>query len=78
MYVLEAPIETPIPADELAAYRALHTYDSTTVLTPDNALASIEVDYIVKPKAYIEKKLATIEQKIQEVAAAQLNAQTGG
>lgn len=78
LYTLDTPIETPIPADELAAYRSLHTYDGTTVLTPDNALASLEVDYIVKPKAYIEKKLTAIEQKIQEVAAAQIDTQTGG
>ena len=64
MYVLEAPIETPIPADELAAYRALHAYDGTTVVTPDDALAEVEVDYIVKPKAYIEKKLTAIESRL--------------
>ena len=78
LYTLDTPIETPIPADELAAYRSLHTYDGTTVLTPDNALASLEVDYIVEIKAYIEKKLTAIEQKIQEVAAAQIDTQTGG
>lgn len=78
MYVLEAPIETPIPVDELAAYRALHAYDGTSVVTPDDELAEVEVDYIVKPKAYIEKKLTAIEQKIQEVAAAQIDTQTGG
>ena len=64
LYTLDTPIETPIPADELAAYRSLHTYDGTTVLTPDNALASLEVDYIVKPKAYIEKKLTAIETRL--------------
>ena len=49
MYALESPIETPIPSDELAAYRALHAYDGTTVITPDDALAEVEVDYIVRP-----------------------------
>ena len=78
LYVLDTPIWSPIPADELAAYRALHAYDGTTVVTPDDALAEVEVDYIVKPKAYIEKKLTAIEQKIQEVAAAQIDTQTGG
>ena len=58
------PIETPIPPEELAAYRALHTYDGTTVVTPDDALAEVEVDYIVKPKAYIEKKLTAIETRL--------------
>lgn len=78
LYALDTPIKTPIPADELAAYRALHAYDGTTVVTLDDALAQVEVDYIVKPKAYIEKKLTAIEQKIQEVAAAQIDTQTGG
>ena len=75
---LKNPIETPIPADELAAYRALHAYDGITVITPDDALAEVEVDYIVNPKAYIKEKLTAIEQKIQEVAAAQIDTQTGG
>ena len=64
MYALKTPIETPIPADELAAYRALHPYDGTTVITPDDALAEVEVDYIVRPKAYIEKKLTAIESRL--------------
>ena len=64
IYELAAPIETPLPEEELAAYRALHTYDGTTVVTPDDALAEVEVDYIVKPKAYIEKKLTAIETRL--------------
>lgn len=56
--------ETPIPAEELAAYRALHTYDGATVITPDDTLTEVEVDYIVKPKAYIEKKLTAIESRL--------------
>ena len=62
--VMTTPIVAPIPAEELAAYRALHTYDGTTVVTPDDALAEVEVDYIVKPKAYIEKKLTAIETRL--------------
>lgn len=67
LYTLDTPIETPIPADELTAYRALHTYDGTTVVTTDDALASLEVDYIVKPKAYIEKKLMAIETRLNSL-----------
>lgn len=59
-----SPVETPIPPEELAAYRVLHTYDSTTVITPDDALAEVEVDYLVKSKAYIEKKLTAIESRL--------------
>lgn len=61
---ISSPIETPIPADELAAYRALHTYDGTTVITSQDVLAEVEVDYLVKPKAYIEKKLMAIESRL--------------
>lgn len=64
IYAIANPIETPIPADELAAYRVLHTYDNTTVITPDDALAEVEVDYLVKSKAYIEKKLTAIESRL--------------
>lgn len=64
MYVMDTPIETPLSEEELATYRVLHTYDSTTVITPDDALAEVEVDYIVKPKAYIEKKLTAIESRL--------------
>lgn len=32
-YVLDEPVVTDISADELAAYRALHTYDGTTVIS---------------------------------------------
>lgn len=64
LYALDTPIQSSIPADELAAYRALHAYDGTTVITPDDALAEVEVDYIVKPKPYIEKKLTAIESRL--------------
>lgn len=64
MYAMDTPIETPLSEEELAAYRVLHTYDSTTAITPDDALAEVEVDYIVKPKAYIEKKLTAIESRL--------------
>lgn len=64
LYALDTPIETPIPADELAAYRALHAYDGTTIVTLDDELAEAEVDYIVKSKAYIEKKLTAIETRL--------------
>ena len=64
MYVMDTPITTPLNEEELATYRTLHTYDGTTVVTPDDALAEVEVDYIVKPKAYIEKKLTAIKTRL--------------
>lgn len=63
-YYIKDQAETPLSPEEIAAYRALHTYDGTTVITPDDTLTEVEVDYIVKPKAYIEKKLTTIESRL--------------
>ena len=50
---LKAPIETPIPADELAAYKALHSYDGTTIVTSDDDLAYIEFQYVTPNQTYL-------------------------
>ena len=72
------PIETPIPPEELTAYRALHTYDGATVVSTAEDVAGLEVRYIADAQKYIDDRLAAAESHIQEIAAAQLNAQTGG
>lgn len=72
------PIETPIPPEELAAYRALHTYDGTTVVSTAEDVTGLEVKYVADAQKYIDNRLAAAESHIQEIAAAQLNAQTGG
>ncbi|MDO5330998.1 MAG: hypothetical protein Q4F15_06260 [Bacillota bacterium] len=42
-YVLETPIETPIPAEELAAYRTLHTnYPYTTIVNDEGCWMEME------------------------------------
>lgn len=75
---LAAPIETPLPEEELTAYRALHTYDGTTVVSTAEDVAGLEVRYIADAQKYIDDRLTAAESHIQEIAAAQLNAQTGG
>ena len=77
-YQLAAPIETPIPPEELAAYRALHTYDDATVVSTAEDVAGLEVRYVADAQKYIDNRLTAAESHIQEIAAAQLNAQTGG
>lgn len=71
-------IETPLTDDELATYRALHTYDGTTVVSTAEDVAGLEVKYVADAQKYIDDRLAAAESHIQEIAAAQLNAQTGG
>ena len=77
-YVLDEPVVTDISADELTAYRALHTYDGTTVVSTAEDVAGLEVRYVADTQKYIDDRLAAAESHIQEIAAAQLNAQTGG
>ena len=78
IYELAAPIETPLSGGEIAAYRALHTYDGTTVVSTAEDVAGLEVRYVANAQKYIDDRLAAAESHIQEIAAAQLNAQTGG
>ena len=78
IYELASPIETPLPEEKLAAYRALHTYDGTTVVSTAEDVAGLEVKYVADAQKYIDDRLAAAESHIQEIAAAQLNAQTGG
>lgn len=75
---LVIPITTPLSAEELAAYRALHTYDGSTVVSTAEDVAGLEVRYVADAQKYIDDRLAAAESHIQEIAAAQLNAQTGG
>lgn len=44
LYILETPIETDLPAEEIAAYKALHTYSPTTTVGND-AEAWMKVGY---------------------------------
>ena len=78
IYELATPIETPLSAEEIAAYRALHTYDGSTVVSTAEDVAVLEVKYVADAQKYIDDRLAAAESHIQEIAAAQLNAQTGG
>ena len=77
-YVLNEPVVTDISADELTAYRALHTYDGATVVSTAEDVAGLDVRYVANAQKYIDDRLAAAESHIQEIAAAQLNAQTGG
>ena len=77
-YVLDEPVVTDISADELTAYRTLHTYDGATVVSTAEDVTGLEVKYVADAQKYIDDRLAAAESHIQEIAAAQLNAQTGG
>ena len=68
-YVLDEPVVTDISTEELAAYRTLHTYDGTTVVSTAEDVAGIEVRYLADGEKYIDRK---ISEAIASAAATQL------
>lgn len=75
-YILAVPIETPIPADELAAYRAAHTNKTTTTIINDDGVYT-EVEYVADTEAYISQNYVPKETYTaleQRVAALEANA----
>lgn len=52
-----SPIKTPLSAEELAAYAALHTYRDLTTVSND-ASAHMEVEYSMDAKKYIDSLMA--------------------
>lgn len=53
-YPLAEPIETPLTDEEIAAYKALHTYKPNTTIYNSEG-ADMSVDYIADPEIYIEQ-----------------------
>lgn len=59
LFQLAMPIETPIPAEELAAYAALHTNKPNTTVHNDGGV-HMELSYVADTKLYIDNKIAAI------------------
>ena len=58
-FALATPIETPLSAEELAAYAALYTnYPNTTIFNACGA--DMEVKYVADTKTYIDKEFAEL------------------
>ena len=58
LYYQNESIETPLSEDELAAYRALTTYDGATVVSTAEEVAGIEVRYVADGEKYIDRKIS--------------------
>ena len=57
-YRLATPIETPLAAEQIEAYNALHTTKpNTTIINDENAYMTVK--YIADPKSYIDNKVAS-------------------
>ena len=61
---LAGPTETSLSVEELAAYRALTTYNGTTVVSTAEPVAGIEASYVMDGNKYresVDKRLAALE-----------------
>ena len=56
---LVTPIETPLSAEELAAYASLHTYKGNTTVSND-AGAWMDLEYVMDAKKYIDRLLSGV------------------
>ena len=63
LYQLASPIETPLSAEELAAYAALHTNKPNTTVMND-AGAGLGLAYIADTKTYMDNKFTEITNAI--------------
>lgn len=63
LYVLPTPIETDLSDEEIAAYKALRTnYPTTTVMTDTDPQVTLDMQYAVDTKTYIDNKIAEYVQ----------------
>ncbi len=62
-YALAAPVETPLDAQSLATYAALHTVKLNTTVLNDTG-AGMKVAYVADAKAYIDNKFAALSAAI--------------
>lgn len=60
-YLLSNPIETPLTEDQIVSYKALHTYNDTTIIESE---ADLSLSYVANPKKYIDKKFTELSQAI--------------
>lgn len=67
LYVLETPVETPLTAEDIEAYKALHTnYPNTTVM--NDAGAWMELTYNADTKTYIDNGIKdTVAAVMEEI-----------
>lgn len=71
---LATPIETPLSAEELAAYAALRSYNGTTIVSTEAPVAGLSARYVADGAAYIDGK---IQSAVTQAVAAAVSL-TGG
>ena len=59
LYPLEKPIETPLTAEQIAAFKALHSYCLNTTVTNDSG-AGMKISYTADTKTYIDNQFKVL------------------
>ena len=67
-YPLTEPIETPLTDEEIAAYKALHTYKPNTTIYNSEG-ADMSVEYVADTKLYVDNKIDKAIKNILEVVS---------
>lgn len=67
-YELETPVETPMTAEEIAAYAALHTNKPNTTVYND-AGAWLKLEYVADTKTYIDNQFTELQNAILSAGA---------
>ena len=67
LYALDTPVETPLTAEQLAAYAAMRTMYPSTVITNDEGVV-MGVAYVADTKTYIDKAIEGVGEQIQAAA----------
>lgn len=70
LYALDTPVETPLTAEQLAAYAAMRTMYPSTVITNDEGVV-MGVAYVADTKTYIDKAIEGVGEQIQAAAEAE-------
>ena len=68
-YQLATPIEAPLSPEELTAYRALHAYDGTTIISTDEDISGLKVKYVAKAIDYQQSINAAIQETNDKIDA---------
>lgn len=59
LYVLKEPIETPLTAEQIEAFKALHSYYPNTTVTNDSG-AGMKISYTADTKTYIDNQFKVL------------------
>ena len=69
-YIYDESQETPLSAEELAAYAALRSYNGTTIVSTEAPVAGLSARYVADGAAYIDGKIqAAVTQAVTQAVS---------